>query len=161
VADRLNLVEELQQVTGSLSAGGVEYAICGGCAVVIYGYVRATKDIDLLVAQGDVERVFGLLAQLGFTLRAGPIPFSAGTPEERRLYRATKVVGNDSLTVDLIVVTPVLEEAWRDRQTLEWSGRALSVVSRQGLAKMKRLAGRPQDVADLAMLGLEVKTDED
>jgi len=161
VADRLNLVDELRQVTSTLASSGVEYAICGGCAVVIYGYVRATKDIDLLVKEEDVERVFELLARLGFTLRAGPIPFSVGTPEERRLYRATKVMGNDSLTIDLVVVTPVLEEAWRSQQVLEWSGQNLSVVSRQGLAKMKRLAGRPQDVADLAMLGLEVRSDED
>ena len=161
MAERLNLVDELRLVTGTLSASGVEYAICGGCAVVIYGYVRATKDIDILVNEGDVERVLEVLARVGFTLRAGPIPFSAGTPEERRLYRATKVVVNDSLTIDLVVVTPILEDAWRDRQTLEWSGRTLSVVSRAGLARMKRLAGRPQDVADLAMLGLEVKADED
>jgi hypothetical protein len=157
----MNIVEELQKITKSFATEGVEYAICGGCAVVIYGYVRATKDIDLLVKQGDVERVFGLLSNLGFTLRAGPIPFGSGTPEERRLYRATKVLGNDSLTVDLVVVTPILEETWRDRRTLEWSGRALTVVSRVGLARMKRLAGRPQDVADLAMLGVEVETNED
>lgn len=128
--------------------------------MVIYGYVRATKDIDLLVRPDDVERIFGVLSELGFKLRAGPILFSAGTPEERRLYRATKVTVNDSLTIDLIVVTPVLEDAWRDRQRVDWSGRELTVVSRRGLAKMKRLAGSPQDTADLAMLGLEVETDE-
>lgn len=156
----LNLVDELRNVVASLTKRGIEYAVCGGCAVVIYGYVRATKDIDLLVRESATEPILDALRELGFTLRTGPIPFGAGTPEERRLLRATKVVGTDSLTVDLRVVTAILEEAWAGRRQLSWAGQVLTVVSREGLAKMKRLANRPQDAADLAGLGLEVITDE-
>ncbi len=157
----MNLVEELRAVTGALTSAGIEHALCGGLAVVAYGYVRATKDIDLLLLEEDVERALRALAIIGFPLRAGPIPFATGQPTERRLYRATKVTQGDHLTVDLMVVTPVLQGSWNDRVTLEWGGQRVPIVSRTGLALMKRLAGRPQDLADLLALGLEIDTDGD
>lgn len=39
-----------------------------------------------------------------------------------------------------------------DVLVVAWRGRDISIVSRSGLATMKRLAGRPQDLADLAVL---------
>ena len=142
-----------------LARAGVEYALCGGCAVVVYGYVRATKDIDLMIQQGSLEIVAAALAPKGFTLRAGPIAFASGTPKERKLYRLTKVVGTDHLTVDLLIVTEVLKDVWSDRATMEWAGRTMPIVSRKGLGKMKRLAARPQDLVDLEVLGIEVEPD--
>lgn len=64
--------------------------------------------------------------------------------------------GGDALpSLDLLVVTPVFEPVWKDRQRVEWRGRPLDIVSLEGLATMKRLAGRPQDLADLAALHSE------
>jgi hypothetical protein len=40
-------------------------------------------------------------------------------------------------------------------KAFEWQGGTISVVSLAGLAKMKRLAGRKQDLADLEQLGIE------
>lgn len=56
------------------------------------------------------------------------------------------------MTVDLILVTPGLQSVWDDRLLVEWEGRRVPVVSRRGLIKMKRLAGRPQDLADIEAL---------
>lgn len=44
-------------------------------------------------------------------------------------------------------------DVWRSRLEVAWEGRVLFVVSREGLIAMKRLAGRPQDLADIAALG--------
>ncbi|MEJ7598546.1 MAG: hypothetical protein WKG01_11610 [Kofleriaceae bacterium] len=45
-----------------------------------------------------------------------------------------------------------LERVWATRIVLAAGARRVSVVSRDGLVTMKRIAGRPQDLADLAKL---------
>ena len=54
----------------------------------------------------------------------------------------------------LVLATPVLAGVFESRQTFVWAGRPISVVSLEGLARMKRLAGRHQDLADLEKLGV-------
>ena len=105
--ESVDLVHELEQVVDALAGAGVQYAVCGGFAVAIHGHVRATRDIDLLIRPESVERALEALARCGFTLRAGPIPFSAGTPQAREIHRASKVDGSSLVTVDLVLVTPV------------------------------------------------------
>ena len=65
------------------------------------------------------------------------------------------------LTVDLLLVTPVLEDVWASREVFEWEGRRVTVVSLAGLTKMKRMAGRDQDLADLENLGVEVSSEDE
>lgn len=151
----MNLKEELFLIADTLTAGSIEYALCGGVAVAVHGYPRATRDIDLLLREEDLERATGVLAGVGYDLAAGVIPFDTGLPTARRVYRVSKVEGGDFLTLVLILVSPFLEDVWADRGRHQVQGKSLDVVSRQGLAKMKRAAGRPQDLADLRALGLE------
>ena len=56
------------------------------------------------------------------------------------------------MSLDLLVVSPDLAEVWAGRLVVPWTGRQITIVSRAGLATMKRMAGRPQDLADLAAL---------
>ncbi|MGI9055677.1 MAG: hypothetical protein ACR2F2_07730 [Pyrinomonadaceae bacterium] len=56
------------------------------------------------------------------------------------------------LSLDLLLVTSHVEDVWETRETTDFLGRKLSVVSREGLIKMKTLAGRPQDLADIERL---------
>ncbi|MBI4861289.1 MAG: hypothetical protein HY815_13685 [Candidatus Riflebacteria bacterium] len=44
----LDLYEELGQIVDTLNRAGVRFALCGGLAVVLHGYIRATKDIEKL-----------------------------------------------------------------------------------------------------------------
>ena len=56
-----------------------------------------------------------------------------------------------------------LQVVWADREVFEWEGRPITVVSAGGLATMKRMAGRTQDLLDLEKLGYEEldEADED
>jgi hypothetical protein len=54
----------------------------------------------------------------------------------------------------LIVVNPLLQDVWDDREFFKWDDRMIQVVSREGLYKLKRLAGRQQDQLDIDKLGL-------
>ena len=59
------------------------------------------------------------------------------------------------LSLDLLLVTPQVQDVWQTREKIDFLGNQLSVVSREGLIKMKRLAGRPQDLADIERLESE------
>ena len=156
----MDLYQEFRALITALEAAEVTYAVCGGVAVTLHGHPRLTKDIDLLVRAEDLGVLRETVGPLGFTIDAGSIPFDVGTPREREIYRVSKGEGEELLTLDLVIVNPALEEVWRTREHFVWEGSALSVVSREGLARMKRLAARAQDIADLAALGFE-KDDAD
>lgn len=136
----------------ALTDAEVEYALCGGLAVNVYGHVRATMDIDVLVPSSEVDRALGALRPLGYSFDAGAIPFDVGTPKAREVRRISRVEGGDFLSVDLLVVTPVFEGVWSSRTRVTWNGRSLPIVSREGLLAMKRVASRAQDLADIERL---------
>lgn len=147
-----DLMEELTALCRAFESEGIEYAICGGIAVAIHGYPRATQDLDVLVKADDVARIERITRKAGFTLSAGIVPFDTGKPTERRILRVSKAAGEDLLTLDLLLVTPFLEDVWSGREKYRVGDGTWQVVSRSGLAKMKKIAGRPIDLADLAGL---------
>lgn len=149
----MDLQSELAGIVDALAGGQVPYALCGGLAVALHGYPRFTKDIDLLVPAEHVDRIKALVAPLGFSLEAEPMTFGIGTTSERIVHRLSKIRDGEVLTLDLLLLSPVLSDVWTERQAFEWEGRRLSVVSAAGLARMKRLAGRRQDLLDLEQLG--------
>lgn len=155
-----SFIKQFERLADVLTQHHIEYALCGGVAVNIYGHVRSTNDIDLLVLKSNIPQIFEVLKDLGFTFTSGPVPFQAGTAHERRLYRATQIDDLNVLTVDLIEVTPILQNVWDAREIFTWRNRDLTIVSLEGLAYMKRLANRYQDLADLKNLGLEPENDE-
>lgn len=150
----MDLYEELLGIVDTLAENGIDYALCGGIAVAFYGYARFTKDIDLLIRAEDLEMVREAVRKRGFDLDSGKIPFGAGKPAHREVYRVSKSEKDQILTRDLLLVSPVLEDVWKDRELIEWSSRKVQIVSLEGLAVMKRLAGRDQDWLDLKQLGL-------
>ena len=154
----MNLYEELVSVVDILLKSQIDFALCGGVAVAFHGYSRFTKDIDLLIQSEDVEKLKSVVDSLGFKFFTGPIAFGGNTPQRREIYRISKIENKELLTLDLVIVNPLLEEVWQDREVFEWRGCRVPVVSALGLYKMKRLAGRDQDILDLKMLGF---SDED
>jgi hypothetical protein len=151
----VNLIAELHAITEALRAGKVRYAVCGGLAGVIHGPVRTTKNIDLLVRASDVPRILELLRPLGYVFVALPLIFEAGTPRERHVQRVSKIEGGQHLIVDLLLADSVFAGLLEDTVTVELPDGPLEVISRAGLMTMKRMAGREQDLADLAKLEVD------
>lgn len=148
----MKLRSELLQITRCLDDAGIDYALCGGLAVAAHGYPRLTKDIDLLIQEENVESSHKVLAEIEYDLDSGLIPFDIGTDRERRLYRVSKAVGRELMTLDLLMVTPVFQEIWMTRESIEIGSKPIKIVSKVGLIKMKRIAGRLQDLADIEAL---------
>lgn len=145
----MRIKDEFLAVLDALREAGIDYAVCGGWAVGIHGFPRATRDIDLLVQEEDVEQIKEVLRPTGFTLSSGRISFKVGTPQEQRLYRISKVVDDDLLMLDLMVVTPFLQGAWETREQYQFEDRLVAVVGLEGLIEMKETAGRPNDLRDI------------
>lgn len=148
----MNLVDELYSVAAALTAAGVRYAVCGGVAVTLYGATRSTKDIDLLILPADVPRALEAVRPLGYVFPAFPMTFDAGTARERHVQRVSKIEGTEHLLLDLLVADAAFEGALDDRVEVQLPAGPLVVVSRAALIRMKRLAGRSQDLADLEKL---------
>ena len=148
----MKLRNELLQITRCLDDAGIDYALCGGLAVAAHGYPRLTKDLDLLIQEENIESSHKVLAEIEYDLDSGLIPFDIGTDRERRLYPVSKAEGRELLTLDLLVVTPVFQEIWMTRESIEIGSKPIKIVSKDGLIKMKRIAGRLQDLADIEAL---------
>ena len=144
------LLDELSQLISALDENGIEYAVCGGLSMAIHGFVRATLDIDVLIRAESIENAFQVAAEKGFDIRGLDISFKESAVEIRRV---SKIDDNgEVLSLDLLLVTPHVEDVWATRETIDFLGKRLWVVSREGLIKMKRLASRPQDLADIERL---------
>jgi hypothetical protein len=155
VAVELDPFEELCAIADALNTEGIEFAVCGGLAVAIYGYARTTQDIDVLVKEEDLKRIQNAVRPLGFDIISGFIRFQRGTSDERTIFRILKIVGSHDLMLDLILVGDFHTEAWENRTVAEYQGRKFSIVSRLGLKKMKEKAGRAKDLTDIEELGLD------
>ena len=144
------LLEELDQLVSALDENKIEYAVCGGLALAIHGFARATLDIDVLIQHESLEKAYKIGAENGFDIRGLDISFKERAVEIRRV---SKIDDNgEVLSPDLLLVTPQVQDVWETRETIDFLGNQLSVVSQKGLIKMKTLAGRPQDLADIERL---------
>jgi hypothetical protein len=147
----MSLYSEFQQIIDVLNREGVGYALCGGMAMAVYNLPRATMDIDLLILVQDLEKVRQLAKESGYTIDTGEFNIAgAGS----KIYRMAKVAGEDEdpVVLDLLLADGELKDIWENRQEMEWDGGKLSVVSRDGLVRMKKLRGSRKDQDDIDFL---------
>jgi hypothetical protein len=149
----MNITDEFSVLTTELRNSGIDFAVCGGLAMALHGFPRFTNDIDLLILPADLAKSLEIAKRCGFkdTPELLVLGQQSGHPIE--IWRINKFQDVDHLTLDLILVSFVLDEVWNSRSPYAWQNLSLPVVSSAGLAKMKRLAGRPQDLLDIQSLG--------
>ncbi len=147
----MNLYSEFKNLISVLNRERVEYALCGGMAMAVYDLPRATMDIDLLILVEDLEKVRTLAKECGYTIDTGSFNIAAARSQ---IHRMAKIAGEDEepFVLDLLLAEGELKEVWDSRQDMEWDNGRLSVVSREGLVKMKRLRGSGKDQDDIDFL---------
>ncbi len=157
-----DLIAELEIVVDAFELKQVQYAVCGGIALGLHGFVRHTKDIDILVPESELDGAMQIVKSLGFDIPARKMTFglASGTPRIAQRLSKMDPESGDMLTVDLLVVAPDLEVVWETRMRTASRERELWLVSRDGLVTMKKIAGRPQDLVDIQRL-LEGDPDEE
>ena len=150
-----DLYYELRTLIAALEKRQIDYALCGGLAMAVFDHPRATIDIDLLILSESLDLVMATASELGYDIRGLDMTFSNGAIEIRRVSKIDPVSGH-ALSMDLLLVTPEIQRIWTSRVEADWEDGTLSVVSRAGLIELKRLSGRPQDIADIAALAEDV-----
>lgn len=151
------------EVYRALAAASVRYVVVGGTAVVLQGHARLTVDLDLMVdlSQDQLSAAIGALTGLGLLPRLPVDAQSFADPETRRSW----VEGRNLLVfslfdpssprreVDLFATEPLpFDQVYADASTFSIAGVGVRVASRRHLIAMKRLAGRPRDLDDIAVL---------
>ncbi len=147
----MDLFEEFRCLMKSLRESKVDYALCGGFALSVYGIVRATEDLDILVPIESLDLLRSMLREIGFRRENPPMEFAGGRVRISRFLKLAKPA-EDFVILDVLHVTPALEEFWRSRTEVETEIGPIVVVSRQGLIGLKRLRGSPIDLSDIAHL---------
>ncbi len=122
-------------------------------ALGAHGLVRATQDIDFLIRVESLGAAYTAAAEVGYDIRGLDISFKERTVE---IPRVSTIIGEDVISLDLLLVTPFVEDLGAGREAVDFMGQTLYVVSREGLIKMKTQAGRPQDLADIDRLQNEI-----
>lgn len=141
------LLDELSQLISALDENEIEYAVCGGLALTIHGFPRATFDIDILIRPESLEESYKVAARYGYDIRGLDMSFKEKAVETRRVSKIDEE--GEVLSLDFLLVTPKVEDVWQTKENLIWQNKNLIIVSREGLIKMKELAGRAKDLIDI------------
>lgn len=145
----MDLFEELKQLCAHLRAKKIDFALCGGLAMAVYAFPRATMDIDIMVEPDHLEHVKEIGRTLGFNEDAGLMNFKNGAVQ---IYRLTKIFPGDPLILDILLVNEVFRPIWETREEVKWDFGLLPVVSPQGLIAMKLMRQSGQDQDDIKHL---------
>lgn len=140
-----------------LTEAGVDFVVIGGIAVIVSGYVRMTRDLDIAFA-GDAANLGalgGVLTGLNARLRGveNDLPFVADARTLAGIQLLTLETPLGWLDVHRQVAGVSSYERLRDRaQRVTLDGVAVLVASVDDLLAMKRAAGRTQDHLDIEAL---------
>ena len=137
----------------------VEFVIVGGFAVIAHGYVRATRDLDIAPAPSleNYQRLAALLRELDakqIGVDAHLLPNQPTDPAglaEGGSFQLTTALGRLDILQESDAIPPYRRLA-ASSETAQFRGHEVLVCSLLELVRMKRRAGRPQDVADIAAL---------
>jgi Nucleotidyl transferase AbiEii toxin, Type IV TA system len=151
----MNLTDEFTALIVGFQAANIDFAVCGGLAMSLHGFPRYTKDLDFLVQPADLPRILEITQKCGYDKEVEILSLGPRESPTCEIRRINKFRGEDHLMVDFIFVSRRLEDVWAGQVAFSWQGLTVPVVSAAGLAKMKRLANRPQDLVDIETLGFK------
>ncbi|MGH2477590.1 MAG: DUF6036 family nucleotidyltransferase, partial [Candidatus Limnocylindrales bacterium] len=136
---------------------GVDFVVIGGIAVILAGYGRATRDLDIAFAgdRANLEVLGGVLTGLDAKLRGvtDDVPFvaDARTLAGAQLLTLTTALG--WLDVHRSIAGVRSYETLRSRaERVRLDDSAVLIASVDDLLAMKRASGRPQDLIDVEAL---------
>ena len=148
-----------RRIFEALARNRVDYVVIGGVAVIAHGHTRNTRDVDLMAAadRTNLERLAAALRELGARL-SGVDAHLLGVDVQDAATLASGAnftMETDAGGLDLFNEVPGAApyEDLRERAlVVDLDGLTIRVAGRDDLIRMKRAAGRPQDLDDIAAL---------
>ena len=146
-----------EPILRALVQRGVDFVVIGGIAAVLHGSARLTYDLDLCFAPdaANLSALGDVLVALGARLRGvdDAVPFVPDAATLRRVEVLTLATAAGD--VDVLARpagAPSYEALRRRADRYEIGSFSVLVASVEDLIAMKRAAGRPKDLADVAEL---------
>jgi hypothetical protein len=150
-------LEDLLTLCKALDAEGVRYVLIGGFAVILHGFVRSTKDIDLLI-DPSIENVQRLKRAMA-ALPDNAIALIADDEVEK--YQVVRIA--DEFVVDLLKTACGVDYARAAEGGIEIkivNGVRIAVGRKELLIETKQTV-RPSDAADVQFLRLRIAAERD
>lgn len=146
----MGLSKDWREFLELLNSRGVDYVIVGAHSVALHGRPRYTGDLEILVRSTpeNARLLVDILNEFGF-VKSGF--------KESDFLKAEQLIqlGGAPTRIDLLtsISSVSSEEALAGRISAEFDGIPVYVLAKDALIRNKRAVGRPQDLADLDMLG--------
>jgi hypothetical protein len=165
-------MESMEIVFRELHAGGVRFVVIGGVALLLHGVVRLTLDLGLVIipAEDNLRSFLKVMQKLGMRPRVPVDPTDLLKPDivdrwrHEKGMKAFTFINPKEPTDDIdILIDEIIpfDEIARDAVVFDISGIPVNVISIPHLKRMKMIAGRPQDLADLESLSELEKMKDD
>lgn len=141
----------------------VRYLVVGGIAVNLYGYIRLTMDLDIMIdlSEENIAKVVETMEKFGYSPRVPVNPKEFISEKNREQWIKEKVpvvftfidLKNPYKHIDVFLNNPVdFEEAFLRKEVIEIRGIKILVASIDDLIKMKYNTQRPRDKEDIIHL---------
>lgn len=145
----IQLPKDFKEFLQLLNSKGIEYLVVGGYAVALYGYPRATGDMDIWVAIGEknAEKVAEALKEFGFDVpELGKELFL----EKNKNIR----MGTPPLRIEILTGIDGVEfsTCYKNKQTVKLDDVEVNFISLSDLKANKKASGRHRDIDDLEHL---------
>lgn len=157
-------LSSFEAIISALNGREVRYLVAGGMAVIAHGYLRFTKDVDVVLAmdRDNIFKAFDALAALGFRPMVPVTREQIADPAVRKSFMDSKGMQvlnffsdeHMETKVDVFVTEPFDFEREYAKAYLQktQTGETAAFVSLDALVRMKEQAGRPNDLDDVQHL---------
>lgn len=147
----------LRELLEQLVAAKVDFVVVGGLAVNAWGYLRATRDVDIVPDPDpqNLERLARLLERLGGKVEIAEGRLAASAIRTFLKAGDRTLVATESGTVDVLQGVPQVpsySSLLADATTVDLDGVQVRICSLDALLEMKRASERPRDRDDVDAL---------
>lgn len=137
------------KILDDLNRAGVRYVLIGGIALIRHGVVRATRDVDVVLAPEleNLEHLRSLIAEWPATR-----PDGSALPDDAVVPGRTIHLSTPHGELDLLAELPPplsFAELFARAETRRVDGVQAPICSLADLVALKRIAGRERDLVDL------------
>jgi hypothetical protein len=147
--DKLRLPPDFKEFLQLLNSEKVEYLLVSGLAVGVYGYPRATGDMDLWSAASadNAEKLARVMLAFGFA------PAKVQAEDFQRPNQVIRM-GVPPVCIDVITTATGVDfsACYSRRQLMKIDAVDASVIHAEDLKANKKASGRARDINDLENL---------